>query len=262
MDLVSIIIPCYNHAAFLEQTVLSVIASDYPSLEIIIVDDGSQDDSVIVAKQLSEKYTIVKAIQQKNQGPAAARNNGIRMASGSFILPLDADDLISKDYICRAIHEFQDETIRLVYCKAEFFGEKTGEWNLKPFSLNSLARDNMIFCSAIYRKKDWEAAGGYDERMTWGWEDWEFWISLLKNGGKVVKLPITGFYYRVRKNSRRKSTNREAKAKTIQLINSKHKEFVYKYLKGPLHYQRSWSKRINILKKLLGLNYTSQTLIS
>lgn len=254
MDLVSVIIPCYNHAVFLEQTMLSVITSDYLSLEIIIVDDGSQDDSVKVAQQLSEKYTIVKAIQQKNQGPATARNNGIRMANGNFILPLDADDLISKDYISRAIHELQDETVKLVYCNAEFFGEKIGEWKLKSFSLNSLAKDNMIFCSAVYRKKDWEAAGGYDERMTWGWEDWEFWISLLKNGGKVVKLPITGFYYRVRKNSRRKSTNKEAKEKTIHLINSKHKEFVYKYLKGPLHYQRSWSKRINIVKKLLGLN--------
>ena len=253
MNLVSIIIPCYNHAALLEQTVLSVMASDYPSIEIIIVDDGSNDDSVKIGRQLSEKYPIVKAIQQKNQGPAAARNNGIKIAGGTFILPLDADDLISTDYISRAMHVFKDETVKLVYCNAEFFGEKTGEWNLKPFSLRSLAQDNMIFCSAIYRKKDWEAVGGYDERMTWGWEDWEFWISLLKNEGKVVKLPITGFYYRVRKNSRRKSTDKGAKEKTIQLINSKHKDFVYKYLNGPLHYQRSWSKRINIVKQLFGL---------
>lgn len=253
MNLVSIIIPCYNHAAFLEQTVLSVMASDYPSLEIIIVDDGSNDDSVKVGQRLSEKYQIVKAIQQINQGPAAARNNGIKMASGNFILPLDADDLIATHYISRAMLEFKDEKVSLVYCNAEFFGEKTGEWKLKTFSLRSLAQDNMIFCSAIYRKKDWESAGGYDERMTWGWEDWEFWISLLKNEGKVVKLPFTGFYYRVRKNSRRKSTDKGAKLKTIQLINSKHQDFLYKYLKGPLHYQRSWSKRINIIKQLFGL---------
>lgn len=254
MNLVSIIIPCYNHAAFLEQTVLSVLASDYPSIEIIIVDDGSHDDSIKIGQRLSEKYPIVKAIQQKNQGPAAARNNGIKIATGNFILPLDADDLISTNYISRAVLEFHDETVSLVYCNAEFFGEKTGEWKLKPFSLSSLVLDNMIFCSAIFRKKDWEAVGGYDERMTWGWEDWEFWISLLKNGGRVVKLPIIGFFYRVRKNSRRKSTNKEAKEKTISLINSKHKEFLYNYLKGPLHYQRSWSKRINIIKNLLGLN--------
>lgn len=252
MDLVSVVIPCFNHAAFLEETVLSVLASDYPSLEIVIVDDGSQDESVKIAQQLAEKHPTIKAFQQVNQGPAAARNKGIKMASGSFILPLDADDLISTDYISSAIQEFQDEKVSLVYCNAQFFGERTGDWHLKPFTLGSLAKDNMIFCSAVYRKKDWEAAGGYDERMTWGWEDWEFWISLLKNEGKVVKLPITGFYYRVRKNSRRKSTNKEAKEKTIALINSKHKEFVYKYLNGPLHYQRSWSKMINTARHLFG----------
>jgi glycosyltransferase involved in cell wall biosynthesis len=252
MDLVSVVIPCYNHAGFLEETVLSAMASDYPSIEIIIVDDGSQDDSVKVALQLSEKYPMVKTLQQINQGPAAARNNGIKIAQGTFILPLDADDLISTNYISRAVHELNDQNVRLVYCNAQFFGERTGDWNLKPFSHASLAKDNMIFCSAIYRRKDWESVGGYDERMTWGWEDWEFWISLLKNGGKVVKLPITGFYYRVRKNSRRKSTNKNAKMKTIELINSKHKDFVYKYLNGPLHYQRSWSKVINTARQLFG----------
>ncbi|HEY3372001.1 MAG TPA: glycosyltransferase family A protein [Prolixibacteraceae bacterium] len=250
MNLVSVVIPCYNHAEFLEQSVLSVLASDYASLEIIIVDDGSQDDSIFIAQELSEQFPVIKVVQQNNQGPAAARNTGIRMAAGSFILPLDADDLISANYISRAIVELEDEQVSLVYCNAQFFGEKTGHWDLKPFSLNALAKDNMIFCSAVYRKRDWQAVGGYDERMTWGWEDWEFWISLLKNKGKVVKLPITGFYYRVHKNSRRKSTNKEAKVKTIELINNKHKEFIYQYLNGPLHYQRSWSKMINVSKQL------------
>ncbi len=131
-----------------------------------------------------------------------------------------------------------------------FLGERSGEWKLPEYNPAKLAVDNMIFCSSVFRKSDWHEAGGYDERMTWGWEDWEFWISLLKNGGDVVCLPMIGFKYRVRSNSRRKSTDKNAKRKTIQLINMKHKEFVAKYLNGPLRQQRSMSRFINFAMRL------------
>jgi hypothetical protein len=134
---------------------------------------------------------------------------------------------------------------KVVYCKAEFFGEKTGYWELPDFSLRKLATDNLIFCCALYRKTDWELAGGYDELMTWGWEDWEFWIAMLKSGGDVVRLPFVGFFYRTRKDSRRKSTNKLAKRKTIDLINNKHYDFVRRELGGPLRFNRSLSRVIN-----------------
>lgn len=252
--LVSVVIPCFNHEKFIAETIESAFRSIYHPIEIVVVNDGSSDNSEEVVCSLQNKYPNLKYISQNNAGPAAARNRGIRESAGKYILPLDADDLISKNYIEKAVEVLEDNPpVKLVYCNAEFFEERSGAWKLKPFSLSSLATDNMIFCSAVYRKADWEASGGYDERMTWGWEDWEFWISLLKNGGGVVKLPITGFYYRVRKNSRRKTTNKDAKEKTIALINEKHNDFVYKYLNGPLRYQRSWSKRINTIKHLLGL---------
>lgn len=246
MELVSIIIPCYNHAVFLEETLRSALASTYAPIEIIIVNDGSTDNSEKMALKYSREFSNIFYISQTNQGPAAARNNGIRSAKGKYILPLDADDLISSNYIEEAVTTFErDKRIKVVYCNAEFFGEKRQQWTLPNFSHKLLARENMIFATAMYRKSDWEKIGGYDERMTWGWEDWEFWISMLKDGGNAVKLPITGFFYRVRKGSRRKSTNREAKRKTVALINEKHLDFEKKYLHGPLHINRSWSATIN-----------------
>lgn len=247
--LISVIIPCYNHQEFIEETVNSVMKSNHSEIEIIVVNDGSTDNSEQVITSLQQRYSNLRYYYQQNAGPAAARNQGIKMAKGKYILPLDADDLISTEYIKEALQLLEnDSTIKLVYCEAEFFGEKKGKWHLKTFSHESLAKDNMIFCSAIYRKADWKKVGGYDERMTWGWEDWEFWISLLKNGGKVKKLPFVGFKYRIRKKSRRKSTNKDSKRKTIQLINSKHSEFVYEHLNGPLHYQRSLSKFYNFFR--------------
>ncbi len=243
------VIPCYNHGKFIKETVQSVLEYTYSPIEVIIVNDGSDDDSEKVAMELTSQHSGFHYIKQKNSGPSVARNNGIRLSTGKYILPLDADDLISPDYIEKAVEILKKGDARIVYCEAEFFGERQGRWSLPPFSRRLLARENMIFCSALYHKEDWLRNGGYDERMTWGWEDWEFWISMLKGGGEVHKLPDVHFYYRVGKHSRRKSTNKEAKAKTVQLFNEKHREFLHEQLAGPLRVNRSMSRISNLFLK-------------
>lgn len=251
---VSVIIPYYNQALLIEETIHSVLASTYLPIEVIIVDDGSTDESARVVEELAKQHPLIKFYKQANSGPSVARNHAIIKASGSFILPLDGDDLISPDYIAKAIDVFkQDPMVKVVYCEAEKFGAKTGKWNLKPFSLESLAKDNMIFVSALYRKIDWEACGGYPEDLRWVSEDWVFWIAMLKNGGKVVQLPITGFYYRISPNSRRKGMDKHKKQLLIDYINKHHRDFVYRYLDGPLRFQRRQSKRYNRLLRFLGL---------
>lgn len=252
-ELFSVVIPCYNHAKFLEETIDSVLNSVYPNIEIIIVDDGSKDESKKVAESLVAKYSNISYVYQQNQGPSLARNNGISKANGIYILPLDADDLISKDYISEAVAVLKrDAAVKLVYAEAEKFMEKTGPWKLKPFSLYNLARNNMIYVSGVYRKADWVAVGGYSDDMIWGREDWEFWIKLLKNGGKVVKLPFVGFYYRIQSTSRRKTMNDEKKKNINAYINEKHKDFIYDQLKGPLRFQRTYSKYYNQFMRLIG----------
>ncbi|MCH7412908.1 glycosyltransferase [Belliella sp. R4-6] len=249
--LVSVIIPCFNHQDYIQETVSSVLQSSYPKVEIIIVNDGSTDKSGEVIRSLENEYENILGIEQKNAGPSAARNAGISKAKGTIILPLDGDDLISKDYILEAVDTFfKSENIKLVYCKAEKFGKKNGPWKLKPFSLESLAKDNMIFVSAMFKKEDWLSVGGFDVEMRGGWEDWEFWISLLKSGGEVVQLPFVGFYYRTAEKSRRKIFSKKGKNKTIDYLNQKHKDFFFKYLNGPLHHQRSLSNIINKIKSI------------
>jgi glycosyltransferase involved in cell wall biosynthesis len=250
---VSVIIPCYNQADCIAETIHSVMKSTRLPQEIIVVDDGSTDDSVLVLKDLNQQYPIIQIFQQANRGPSVARNFAIRQAKGALILPLDGDDLIADNYIEEAVKAFaKDPSLKVVYCEAEKFGAKQGRWKLKPFSLENLAMDNMIFVSAFFRKSDWEQCGGFPEDLRWVSEDWVFWIAMLKNGGKVLKLPLVGFYYRIQAGSRRKGMTRQKKQVLIDYINKNHSEFVYKYLNGPLRYQRHQSKRWNNFLRLFG----------
>lgn len=229
--IVSIIVPCYNQAQYLNEALQSVLEQTYENWECIIVNDGSTDNAEEIAKKWILQDVRFKYYYQENTGVSSARNLGVKNSVGEFILPLDGDDKIAKDYIQQAIVAFEnDESLKLVYCKAEKFGDETGNWNLIPFSLKELALDNMIFCSAVYRKKDWELIGGYDNNMLEGLEDWEFWISLLKNGGNVVCLNTIGFYYRIKLVSRQKNVDGTIKDKLFNYLSIKHVDFFVEHL--------------------------------
>lgn len=254
--LVSIICPCYNQAQYLEETIESALKSSYRPVEILIINDGSTDNSEEVAEKLSSEHEEISVINQSNQGAAKARNCGINSAKGKYILCLDSDDLISKNYLSEGIQILEKAPkVKIAYCEAVKFSEKGQKpWKLKPYSSNQLARDNMIFVSAIFRKSDWEACGGFSEDMLYGREDWEFWIKMLKTGGEVVRLPFVGFYYRLTPTSKRKKTGTAQKKKErIDYLNIHHADFFERELNGPLRFQRTWSKPYNTLLKLLGL---------
>lgn len=253
--LISIVIPCFNQAKYLEETVKSALSSKYQPKEIIIVNDGSTDSSIEIAKELEKSHPEILLINQENSGVSRARNNGISHANGKYILPLDGDDLISENYVPDAIQILENQSeVKVVYCEGVKFdenGQKT--WNLKSFSRNALARDNMIFVAGVYRKSDWEACDGYSEDMKMGREDWEFWIKMLKNGGEVVKLPYVGFFYRMTPGSKRKKTGtNQKKRERIAYLNAKHGDFFERELNGPLRFQRTWSKAYNTILKWLG----------
>ncbi|GAB1309291.1 hypothetical protein KH5_19740 [Urechidicola sp. KH5] len=223
---ISIIVPCYNQSEYLKESLTSVLEQNYNNWECIIVNDGSTDASEEIANLWVEKDSRFKYISIKNGGLSNARNLGIAAAKSNYILPLDADDKISKDYVQLALKAFEcDNQLKVVYCKAKKFGMVNELWNLAPFSLKSLATTNMIFCSAIFRKADWKSIGGYDINMLYGLEDWEFWISLLKNGGKVKQLDEIGFYYRIKESSMITNLTEDKRQHLYNYVSIKHADF-------------------------------------
>lgn len=224
--LISIIVPCYKQAQYLEECLQSVLAQTYSNWECIIVNDGSPDNTESIASIWTEKDKRFNYIFTENKGVSHARNLGIQNAKGFFILPLDADDKIGTTYLEKGITAFENNpALKLVYCKARYFGTIEREWTLPDFSLKNLSNDNMIFCSAIYKKADWEQIGGYDATLLKGLEDWEFWIALLKNGGAVYRIDETEFFYRIKENSRQSDLNRTNKEPLIAYITIKHAAF-------------------------------------
>jgi glycosyltransferase involved in cell wall biosynthesis len=201
MPKVSVIIPCYNQGVYLDESVDSVLAQTFQDFEILVVDDGSTDaETINMLKDAAWPNTRV--IRTENQGLSAARNNGIREAQGAYILPLDADDKIGKGYLEDAVRILdRHPEIGIVYSEAAYFGVKEGRWDLPEYSLDKILNHNVIFCTALFRKADWEAIGGYNVNMVYGWEDWDFWLSLIHRGLKVYRIPKIYFYYRLREAS-------------------------------------------------------------
>lgn len=247
--MVSVIVPVYNARDFVAEAVHSVLASTYHDIEVVCVDDGSTDGSLSVLEELAREDGRVRVMHQENAGVCRARNVAVRAARGEYILPVDADDRISPTFIAEAVAAIEaDGEVKAVVPGAEFFGERTGPWRLKPFSRRLLARKNMMAICALYRRADWERAGGYCEEII-AREDWDFWISVLKDGGKVVRLEGTGLYYRVRAGSKRVS-DRRLKRHVIDVLNRRHPEFFERELGGPLRVHRSWSRVENRLVRL------------
>lgn len=203
MKLVSIIVPCYNQAQYLDECLQSVLDQTYQNWECVIVNDGSTDNTADISKKWIEKDIRFFYFEKENGGVSSARNYGIKKSKGIYILPLDGDDYISDNYIETCVTELEADTnLKLVYGGAEKFGMVDEQWDLPEYSFDRLKQYNMIFCTAMYRKSDAEQIGGYDENMLYGIEDWEFWMNFLKKGGLVKRNKNCTFYYRIKETSR------------------------------------------------------------
>lgn len=202
--LVSIVIPCYNQGCFLGETIDSVLTQTYDNWECIIVNDGSSDNTEEVAETYGKKDSRIKYIHQTNKGLSAARNTGVLASQGKYILPLDSDDKIGNTYLEKAVKVLEEnDNIEIVYCRAEMFGKKKGIWKLSEYSIENILGENCIFCTAFYRRRSFDNVGGYKTNMKYGFEDWDFWLSIIEHNENLIvhRLDDILFYYRIRKKS-------------------------------------------------------------
>jgi glycosyltransferase involved in cell wall biosynthesis len=225
---ISIIIPCYNHGQYIREALDSVEkVADKNLYEIIIVNDGSKDEYTIemMDKLAAEGYHV---INQVNQGLGRTRNNGIKVAKGDYILPLDSDNRIRPEYIYESIKILDAHPeIAMVYGDAEFFGDKSKRHVVGEFNLQNMMVENQIDACAVYRKSVWEAVGGYDEKMPiMGYEDWDMWMNMTFKQYKFHYVPEILFDYRVLGNSMLRSISVSNKKRLFKYMDEKYKGYL------------------------------------
>ena len=233
-NLISIIMPSYNQGLYLPEALDSVLAQTYTNWECIIVDDGSKDNTPEVSKAYCAKDSRIQYIYQENSGVSAARNNGVAHSKGEYILPLDGDDKIAPEFLELTLQEIvKDRNIRVVYSDVQYFGARNDLYNLPPFSIEQLMGMNVMCVTSLFRREDFDKAGGFNSNMKEGLEDWDFWLSMFQDGqGTAVKIPKVLLFYR-RKPVSRNSLAKKTKIDFRRQIWENHKEMFAKVYLDP-----------------------------
>lgn len=204
MPTVSVIIPAYNQAHFLSDTLRSVLDGTYQDLEIIIVDDGSTDNTRQVAESISDPR--IRYIFQENSGLSSARNTGIRNASGSLLTYLDSDDLFLPEKLSLLTDILEREPeIGLVAGQAIIIDENNqplGEVFTEPIpkDITNLLFGNPLHVGSVLLRSEWQDKVGFFDQNLRSYEDWDMWLRLARAGCQMgwVAKPVS--LYRFHRN--------------------------------------------------------------
>lgn len=221
--LLSVVIPFHNLEKYVEESVRSVFLSDYNPIELIIVNDRSEAQSVAILPLLREKYKAT-VVDNEEPGLCNARNSGADMAKGEFLAFLDADDKVEPTYYSKAVAVLKRfENVHFVGCWASYFGENEGIWPSFNPEPPYLLTHNMINSSAlVYKTSSFLATGLHDPKMLYGMEDYESVISMTEKGCQGIVIPEVLWHYRIRRHSMAQSFNRYSELYLYRLISRKH----------------------------------------
>ena len=222
---ISFIIPFYNAGDTLKETLSSVVALEYPTVEIIVINDGSTCDASVQILRDVQSHFELTIINIDNSGPSIARNIGIERSTGEFIIPLDADDLIEGDCHLQALKILEEEPrIGAVVGRTRFFGEKSGSQLSINRGIDAQLIYNQFPVTAIIRKSMIDDVGLYDPELSKpGLEDWEFWIRVVASKTWGITCINSSFLaVRVSKHSRTILSANPNKRDIDRYIHKKH----------------------------------------
>ena len=203
-QLISVIMPCYNAAAYVEEAIMSVLRQTCPNTEIIVIDDGSRDSSPDIVSNLVKAHPgRIHLKHQDHCGPYPARNLGLSHARGDFVAFLDADDWWREDCLEKLLNSLQQQNSDLTYCGWQNIGKRASseEPHIPPaYEAADPAAAFLKSCpwpihAALIRRNVVEAVGGFSERC-FSSMDYDFWLRILAHTTNIQHVPEVLAFYR------------------------------------------------------------------
>ena len=201
-QLITVVVTLYNYANFIAATLDDVATQTHGPIELIVIDDVSQDGSVAVVQQWMnahrDRFEIARlARNQVNQGLAQSRNLAFSLATSEYVFVLDADNGLYPRALARLLEALLNTGKDGAYCQLEHFGDETtvgcaDVWNRDYFRLG-----NYVDAMALVKTAAWAAVGGYSYMDVVGWEDYDFWCKFIAAGLECVFVPEILCRYRV-----------------------------------------------------------------
>lgn len=236
--MVSVIMPVYNGEKFLSEAIESVLAQTFSDFELIIINDGSKDNSLNIIKECAKKDSRIKVIDQENKGVSSARNTGINQSEGQFVAFLDCDDVWEKEKLESQISEFnKNEKIKICGTWGIVInknGEKIKDFNYPPLSnkkikLSSVYKYPFITSSLVIEKKMLNLNNLFDEKIKLA-EDYDFIIKYLYQHQAInINTPL--IKYRIHDNNSDSSISKKIKFKfSAVVMRLKALCFAFKYI--------------------------------
>lgn len=233
---ISVVIPCYNVSSYIEETYASVLNQTFLPAEVILVNDGSTDNTLEIISKLAKSNNITRIISTTNGGVSKARNVGISLSSNEMIFLMDGDDTINPEYFEKLLQEFKKDTnTTLAIGAAQFFGRVNHFWDISKFDMETMLQRNLIYCGCMIKKSLWDKAGRFDEQLKVR-EDWDFFIRYTSlNPEGIKQISYLGFNYRLREDGRdTQLENHALLQETNFYIYTKNKELYFKYYDDPI----------------------------
>ena len=219
--LVSVVIPAYNAERWIEETIASARSQTYPQIEIIVVNDGSTDDTASILEAIGKDEPRLRTIHQQNSGLPAARNRGASVATGEYVAPLDADDLWKPDKLAKQVSCFANAVqvgrpLGLVYCWSNSIDEASRiirpgipRQIIEGRVFDALLMNNFVGNGScpMFPREIFLSVGAYPEAMTIGCEDWALYLRIAEEYEYGVVPEFLCGYRQVGSSMSRRSTH-------------------------------------------------------
>ncbi len=221
---VTFIMPAYNQGEFVREAIESVFKQTAPVARLIVVNDGSTDNTDQTMHQLVREHPTITYLNQANAGVCAACNTALALVETSLVIRLDADDRMPENYVEALLHclEGQPETVGYAYCDAQYFGAREGWMHAGEWSLGRMVPENFVHVASLVRVSAARQVGYFNKNMTKGFEDWDFYLSLAEAGFKGAYCRETFLWYRQKNDGGRNDMTTETHKQVRAQIAANH----------------------------------------